>query len=158
NQAFDKQKEQAQRKESIVGANSVQNAYFATRSPGFATFNALGNLRLARTSRVAEADAAADILRSLEKQLRTSSNDYWATQVNILTREVAAWSAQAANKPKQAQALMRAASDAEDATEKLPVTPGPVLPAREQLGYLLLAQHRPCVAAKEFATSLVSAP
>jgi hypothetical protein len=53
---------------------------------------------------------------------------------------------------------MRAAADQEDAMEKLPVTPGPIVPAREQLGELLLQQHRPAEAALEFKASLVNAP
>ncbi|MDQ2777853.1 MAG: hypothetical protein M3Y57_23510, partial [Acidobacteriota bacterium] len=56
-------------------------------------------LGLARTARVAEASTEADGLRSLEEQLRRSGNNYWATQVSILTREIAASIAQAANKP-----------------------------------------------------------
>jgi tetratricopeptide (TPR) repeat protein len=115
-------------------------------------------LGLARSARITEAHAAAESLRPLEQQLRTSGNDYWAAQVRILTREIAAWIAQAANQPGEAQALMRAAADDEDSVEKLPVTPGPILPAREQLGYLLLQQHRPCAAAKEFQASLALAP
>jgi hypothetical protein len=53
---------------------------------------------------------------------------------------------------------MRAAADQEDALEKLPITPGPIVPAREQLGELLLQQHRPIEAAKEFKVSLVNSP
>ena len=45
---------------------------------------------------------------------------------------------------------MRASADEEDAIEKLPVTPGPIVPAREQLGYLLLEQNQPALALKEF--------
>jgi tetratricopeptide (TPR) repeat protein len=115
-------------------------------------------LGFARTQRVPEAGLEVDNLRQIEGQLRTSGNDYWATQVRILTREVTAWSLQAANNPKQAIAFMRAAADDEDAIEKLPVTPGPILPAREQLGYLLLEQNQPSLALKEFQTSLVFAP
>ena len=115
-------------------------------------------LGFARTVRVAEAYTEAEKLRALEKQLRTSGQDYWAAQVSILTSEVNAWIAQAAKEPKRARTLMRAAADAEDSMEKLPVTPGPILPAREQLGYLLLEQHQPCVAADEFKASLVFAP
>ena len=37
-----------------------------------------------------------------------------------------------------------------DAIEKLPVTPGPIIPAREQLGDLLLEQNHPDLALKEF--------
>ena len=97
-------------------------------------------------------------LRQIEEQLRTSGNDYWATQVGILRREVMAWSAQADKKPDEAAALMRAAADEEDGIEKLPVTPGPIVPAREQLGYLLLEQNHPGPALKEFQTALVNAP
>ncbi len=42
--------------------------------------------------------------------------------------------------------------------EKSPATPGPVVPAREQLGELLLEQHRPSEAAVAFRASLVNAP
>jgi len=113
---------------------------------------------LARSGRAAEARTEIYRLRQIEEQLRTSSNNYWATQVGILTREVMAWSAQADRKPDEAAALMRASADEEDAIEKLPVTPGPIVPAREQLGYLLLEQNRPGLALKEFETALANAP
>jgi hypothetical protein len=97
-------------------------------------------------------------LRQLEEQLRASGNDYWATQARIQTREVSAWTAQADGKPEEAAAILRAAADEEDAIEKLPVTPGPIIPAREQLGYLLLEQNHPGVALKEFERALTNAP
>ena len=113
---------------------------------------------LARSGRAAEAGAEIDRLRQIEEQLRTSGNDYWATQVGILTREVKAWSAQANGKPEEAAALMRASADEEDAIEKLPVTPGPIVPAREQLGWMLVEQKQPGLALKEFQTALANAP
>jgi tetratricopeptide (TPR) repeat protein len=115
-------------------------------------------LGLVRSGRAAEARTEIDRLRKLEEQLRTSGNSYWATQAGILTREVMAWSAQADRKPDEAAALMRASADEEDAIEKLPVTPGPIVPAREQLGYLLLDQDHPGLALKEFETALANAP
>jgi len=115
-------------------------------------------LGLARGGRAAEADAVTETLRQIEVQLRTAADDYWATQVGILVREVMAWSAQASSKPDKAVALMREAADEEDAVEKLPVTPGPIVPAREQLGYLLLEQNHPGLALKEFETALANAP
>jgi hypothetical protein len=78
--------------------------------------------------------------------------------VGIMLREVRAWSAQGAHKPVEAAALMRTAADEEDGIEKLPVTPGPIVPAREQLGDLLLEQGKPDLAAKEFAVALRNAP
>jgi len=113
---------------------------------------------LARSGHAAEARVEIDRLRQLEEQLHTSGNDYWATQVGILKGEVMAWSAQGDKKPEAAVALMRASADKEDAIEKLPVTPGPIVPAREQLGYLLLEQNQPGLALKEFETALVNAP
>jgi hypothetical protein len=53
---------------------------------------------------------------------------------------------------------MRASADEEDAIEKLPVTPGPIVPAREQLGYLLLQQDHPGLALKEFQKALANTP
>ena len=97
-------------------------------------------------------------LRQLEEKLRASGNDYWATQVRIMTREVMAWSAQVDKQPKEAVGLMREAADEEDAIEKLPVTPGPIVPAREQLGDLLLEQGHPELASKEFEIALANAP
>src|ERR1700750_1678771 len=113
---------------------------------------------LARTGRAAEPHAEIERLQQLERQLRTAGNDYWATQVKILMDEVTAWTAQVDGKPDEATATLRAAADDEDAIEKLPVTPGPIIPAREQLGYLLLEQNQPAAALKEFQNALTSVP
>jgi tetratricopeptide (TPR) repeat protein len=115
-------------------------------------------LGLARSGHAAEAHVEIDRLHQLEEQLRTSGNTYWAAQVEIMKREVMAWSAQAEKKPEEAVAMMRVAADEEDAIEKLPVTPGPIVPAREQLGYLLLEHGHPDQAHKEFEVALTNAP
>ena len=115
-------------------------------------------LGLARSGHAAEAEAEIDRLRQIQEQLRAAGNEYWATQAGILKREVIAWSAQGNGKTEEAVALMRAAADEEDAVEKLPVTPGPIVPAREQLGSLLLEQNQPGAALKEFQAALMNAP
>jgi tetratricopeptide (TPR) repeat protein len=115
-------------------------------------------LGLARTGHAAEARAEINHLQQLEQQLRNSGEEYWATQVKTLTGEVAAWSAQALGKPQQAASLLRASADEEDSLEKLPITPGPIVPAREQLGYLLLEQGQSDQALKEFQTALAHGP
>jgi hypothetical protein len=115
-------------------------------------------LGLARTGYASEAGAEITKLRQLEEQLRASRENYWATEVGILKQEVKAWSAQANNKPEEAAALMRASADQEDSIEKLPLTPGPILPAREQLGDMLLEQNHPAPALKEFQAALINAP
>jgi tetratricopeptide (TPR) repeat protein len=53
---------------------------------------------------------------------------------------------------------MRAAAELEASTDKSPVTPGAVLPARELLGDLLLELNQPAEALKEYEASLRDAP
>jgi tetratricopeptide (TPR) repeat protein len=115
-------------------------------------------LGLSRSGHIAEARLKADRLRQLELQLRGSGNEYWAGQVDVMAREVMAWSAQSAGNPIEAASIMRKAADEEDAVEKLPVTPGPIVPAREQLADLLLEQGHPEQASKEYTTALQHAP
>jgi len=115
-------------------------------------------LGFARTGHTAEARKETDKLSLIQEQLRSSGNDYWATQVRIMMREVLAWSAQSDKKAEEATTLMRETADEEDGIEKLPVTPGPIVPAREQLGELLLELNHPDLASKEFQTALANAP
>jgi hypothetical protein len=105
-----------------------------------------------------EARKESEMLHRIEERLLTSGNDYWAKQVSIMRREVVAWSAQAEKKPEEASALLYSAADDEDGIEKLPVTPGPIVPAREQLGELLLEQSNPDGASRAFQMALVNAP
>lgn len=112
-------------------------------------------------ARLGRADlAAADIARieACEAQSRSRGDDYWASQIGVLSKEARAWSASATGHADDAVALLRSAADAEDALEKLPVTPGPIIPAREQLGQLLLDQHRPGEALRELTQALKDAP
>ena len=115
-------------------------------------------LGFARDGHPEAADKEAQALQDLEDRLRQSGNSYWATQVDIMKREVAAWSAQASNHPERAITILRSAADDEDAVEKLPVTPGPILPAREQLGELLLQQGNAVAATQAFKTSAANTP
>jgi hypothetical protein len=112
----------------------------------------------ARSGHADQARAEMDRLQGIEEELRKSGNDYWATQVKIQKREVEAWAAEADGNLEKAVSIMRATADEEDAVEKLPVTPGPIVPAREQMGLLLLEQKKPTEALGAFETALASAP
>lgn len=79
-------------------------------------------------------------------------------QVKIERLAASAWVAYAERKKEDALTLMRSAADLEDTTEKHPVTPGPIVPAREMLGDLLLELGQPAQALKEFETALVASP
>jgi len=115
-------------------------------------------LGFARSGDPQAADREAVTLHILEDRLRASGNSYWATQVNIMRREVMAWSAQAAHQSAQAIALFRSAADDEDGIEKLPVTPGPIVPACEQLGELFLMLANSQAASEAFAIASMTAP
>jgi tetratricopeptide (TPR) repeat protein len=115
-------------------------------------------LGFARNGHPKVARKEAEALRQIEDRLRASGAAYWATQVNIMTREVLAWSSQAEGRSEEAVAVLGSAADDEDGIEKLPATPGPMIPAREQLGDLLLEQGNFASASKAFKTALVNAP
>lgn len=111
-----------------------------------------------RGQRLSDIGGELAVLARDEERLRRAGNDYWAAQVAILRMEVIAWAAQTHADSQAAEAQMRAAADTEDALEKLPVSPGPIVPAREQLGELLLEQHRANEALLEFKAALKDAP
>jgi len=69
-----------------------------------------------------------------------------------------AWLDHAEQRPDSALARMRRASDREDASEKATVTPGPLAPARELLGDMLLELQRPVEALAEYRTVLLKEP
>jgi tetratricopeptide (TPR) repeat protein len=114
-------------------------------------------LGFARSGNPDAADAEIAILAQLNDKARSGS-PFWATQVHVQLLEAQAWTANARGKNDEAVQLLRTAADEEDSVEKLPVTPGPIVPAREQLGDLLLSLKRPKEALTEFEGSLVQAP
>jgi len=97
-------------------------------------------------------------LAGIQASLQGQKGFDWATQVEIQRRAAAAWVARAEKKDAEAVALMRSAADLEDSTDKHPVTPGSILPAREQLADLLAELGQPAAALAEYETSLRSAP
>ncbi len=112
------------------------------------------SLGASRSGDTAAASTAVERLTAMQKSLAEAKEVYWATQVEIQRLGASAWLAHAEGKRDEALKLMRAAADLEDTTEKHPVTPGAVLPARELLGELLLELREPQQALKEFEASL----
>jgi hypothetical protein len=106
------------------------------------------------------AGASKDIerLASIQQSLSDAKENYWATQVEIQRRAAAAWLAHAEGKNEEALSLMRSAADLEGSTEKHPVTPGAIVPARELLAELLIELREPQQALKEFEASLLVSP
>jgi hypothetical protein len=111
-------------------------------------------LGAARSGDVAKAGKEIDTLQSLHSTLIEAKQSYWADQVEIQRRAATAWVAHVKGKHDEALTLMRSAADLESSSEKHPVTPGPIVPARELLGELLLELNQPAQALTEFEASL----
>jgi tetratricopeptide (TPR) repeat protein len=103
-----------------------------------------------RSGSISTARKDVERLISLQNALVETKNDYWAGQVGIQRQAAAGWLALAEGKQKEALKLMRGAADLEESTEKHPVTPGSIAPARELLGEMLLELNQPEQALKEF--------
>jgi hypothetical protein len=112
----------------------------------------------ARSGDATKARAEVQKLDGYRTALVAAKQTYWAEQVNIQQQAAAAWAARAESKNDEALKLMRAAADLEDSTEKHPVTPAPVVPARELLGEMLLDLNRPAEALVEFEASATREP
>jgi tetratricopeptide repeat protein len=132
-----------------------------TRSP-FAWADAVTHfargLGAARTGDANGASREADQLAELRDALEKAKDTYWTEQVNIQERVVRAWAAIAEGRSDAALAGLREAAEREDATEKSAVTPGPIKPARELLGEMLLEMKRPADALKEFEAVMTKEP
>jgi tetratricopeptide (TPR) repeat protein len=112
----------------------------------------------ARSDHASDADADIARIDASAERLQAAGNAYWATQTVVLGESARAWRLLADAKTDEAIAQLRIAADTEDATEKLPLTPGPIVPAREQLGDMLLEAGRPADALREFEVALKAAP
>ncbi len=113
------------------------------------------------TARLGNLETARQGLRrmtSLRDRLLENHDKYSSEQVDIQCESVSAWIAFAEGKSDDALSQMRAAADHDDSVDKLPVTPGPIVPARELLGEMLLEAKQPAAALEAFETSLKLAP
>jgi hypothetical protein len=95
-------------------------------------------LGAARSGNIEAAKADLTKLAELRDKLREGKDAYWAGIVDIQHQIASAWVLNAEGRHDEALAAMKAAADAEDKTEKSPVTPGPLAPARELYGDMLL--------------------
>ena len=111
-------------------------------------------LGAARAGDAAAARRDADRLGALRDGLAAAKVGYWAEQVDIQRQVVSAWVARAEGRKDEALTLLRTAAEREDATEKHPVTPGPLAPARELLADMLLEANEPAQALREYEAAM----
>jgi tetratricopeptide (TPR) repeat protein len=139
---------------NLSGFEALSKHKWAEANLRFA--NAVG---AARSGDNARAKAAVARLGEIEASVIVPPGEYdWRKQVAIERQIAEGWLAYAEGRKDEAVRIMRAAADLDDATEKHPVTPGSILPAREQLGELLLELGRPAEALAEYRASLKRAP
>jgi tetratricopeptide (TPR) repeat protein len=115
-------------------------------------------LGFGRTGRPDLARQEIDRIAALRDALNTRRDMYWSELVDIQRAAASAWASFAEGRAAEAIALLRSAAEREDATEKAGTTPGPLMPARELLGDMLVEAKRPAEALREYEATLVSEP
>jgi tetratricopeptide (TPR) repeat protein len=112
----------------------------------------------ARSGDAVTARQAVERLEALHKAAIDATMAYWPDQIEIQRRAAAGWLARAEGRNDDALRLMKEAVELEAATDKHPVTPGVVVPARELLADLLMDLGRPAEALADYEASLAIAP
>ena len=112
----------------------------------------------ARSGNLERAANAEKTLASLVDAASKMNNDYWAKQIEVQRREVAAWVLEKQSRSVDAIAMMRSAADVEDSVEKDAVSPGPLTPAREMLAEMLALRNRPAESFAEYEAVLKISP
>jgi tetratricopeptide (TPR) repeat protein len=108
----------------------------------------------AHTGDLDGAGKAMDRMRQLRDATSDPKFDYFKRQLDQQMQAAAAWVAYDEGKKEDAVTILRRAADAEDILGKHPVSPGALVPAREQLGDLMLKMDRPKEAKQEFEAAL----
>jgi hypothetical protein len=112
----------------------------------------------AHVGELTQARGSIDSLTAIHDRLIASGEVYWAEQVAIQALEARAALRLAEGRRDDALADMREAATREDATEKNAVTPGPLVPAHELFGDMLMEIKQPANALSEYRMSLVKEP
>ena len=108
----------------------------------------------AHTGDLVGARKAMDRMRQLRDATADPKFDYFKRQLDLQMQAASAWVAYGDGMKEDAVDLLRRTADAEDILGKHPVSPGALVPAREQLGDLLLKLERPKEAQREFEAAL----
>ena len=95
----------------------------------------------ARSNDTATARTAVAALTRIEGNIDRAQQPIWYAMVSAQRMAAESWLLFARGDTTRALALAREAADLEDRSEKHPVTPGAILPARELLGDMLQASH-----------------
>src|SRR6266496_987262 len=108
----------------------------------------------AHTGDVEGARKAIDRMQQLRELSTDPRLDYFKRHLELQIQAASAWVTYSEGKQDEAVNLLHRAADAEDILGKHPVSPGALVPAREQLGDMLLNLKRPKEAQREFEAAL----
>jgi tetratricopeptide (TPR) repeat protein len=116
--------------------------------------------RATGAARTGRPDAAASDTAALggNAAALAGRDPYWHEQVEILRIAADGWVAFARGERDKGLALLNEAAEREGRTEKHPVTPGPLMPAREQYAEMLMLADRPVDAQREYEAVLQTEP
>jgi tetratricopeptide (TPR) repeat protein len=111
-------------------------------------------LGFAHTGDLGGARKAIARMQQLRDATEDPKFDYFKKHLDLQMQAASAWVAYGEGKKDEAIEILRRSADAEDVLGKHPVTPGALVPIREQLGTLLLELGRPKDAQHEFEVAL----
>jgi hypothetical protein len=127
-------------------------------APGFRAGEAIAHfargIGAARSGELAAAQREVGALAAIREDLEQKKDAYWSQVVEAQRLAVAAWIAHGEGRSAEALQLIARAAEIEEAVDKHPVTPGPILPARELEGDLLLELNRPAEAQRAYEAAL----
>ncbi|HZP14138.1 MAG TPA: tetratricopeptide repeat protein, partial [Nevskiaceae bacterium] len=112
----------------------------------------------AHTGDVDGARAAIARMQALHDATTEPKFDYFKRHLEVQIKAANAWIAHAGGRDDEAIAALSAAAETEDALGKHPVTPGALMPVREQLGSLLLEVDKPGLALDAYEAALKTYP
>jgi tetratricopeptide (TPR) repeat protein len=115
-------------------------------------------LGAARSGKPDLAKEAIDQLSALHEKEVQARDAYWTTQLEIQRQAAEGWMLWAQGRKDEAIRTLTAAAALEDTTDKSAITPGPLAPAHELLGEMLLEANQPANALKEFEANLKKEP
>jgi tetratricopeptide (TPR) repeat protein len=155
--AYLQQAQDKKAKETMETILSLSGPFYDLNVEATATIHFARALGAARSGNATVAQNALKQLVTLH-DIAARKSTYWANQIRIQELSVRAWLTLEKGKQTEALRLMQQAAKLEASTEKHPVTPGEILPARELLGDLLLQIERPMEALAEYETALKRSP
>ena len=111
----------------------------------------MGNVNL---DKIDVAKSELEQLKEIHSLFVKQKDAYKANQLQIQINTSEAWIQFKEGNHAEAVKLMTVAADLEDKTDKLAVTPGEIIPARELLGDMLLQMNKPAEALQAYEADL----